>query len=41
MKFDILRPPLQVQYIPTEDDLALCREAGSMLADKALEISKS
>ena len=40
MKVRILREPIQVQYVPRADDLALCREAGSMLADQALEISQ-
>ncbi|MGD9872760.1 MAG: FprA family A-type flavoprotein [Kiritimatiellia bacterium] len=40
MKVRILREPIQVQYVPRADDLALCREAGSMLADQALEICK-
>ena len=37
MKFEILRDPLQCRYAPTEEVLAQCREAGKLLARKALE----
>lgn len=37
MKFEILREPLQSQYVPTAGILDECRAAGKMLARKALE----
>jgi len=37
MKVDLLRDPLQVQFVPTEEDLEQCREAGRLLGRKALE----
>ena len=39
MDFEILREPLQVQYRPTPEVLAECRETGEMMADKAIEIA--
>jgi flavorubredoxin len=38
-KVEILRPPLKGKYTPTDEVLAECREAGRMLAEKALEIA--
>ncbi len=40
MKVETMRDPLSVQYVPTEEDLQVCREAGRALAEKALEISQ-
>ncbi len=37
MKFQILREPLQVQFVPDAAVLEECREAGRMLARKAIE----
>ncbi len=37
MKFDLVRPVLHVQYVPTQEDLDTCREAGRLLAQKASE----
>ena len=37
MKFDIIRPPLNVQFVPDEDKLEECREAGRQLAQSAVE----
>jgi flavorubredoxin len=39
MKFEILREPLQVQFVPGEEVLDECRAAGKMLAEKALAAS--
>lgn len=41
MKVDILREPLQAQFLPTDDILEECREAGRMLAAKAIELAAS
>jgi len=41
MKFDILREPIKSQFKPTETVLDECREAGKILAEKALEMSSS
>ncbi len=38
MKFELLREPLQVQFVPKPADLELCREAGRQLARRALEL---
>jgi len=35
MKFEILREPLQAQFVPSEETLEECRAAGRLLADKA------
>ncbi len=40
MKVDILREALQVQFVPTETDLAACREAGRLLGRTAAEIGE-
>jgi flavorubredoxin len=37
MKFDLVRPALHVQFVPTEDNLEECREAGRLLAQKTVE----
>jgi len=37
MKIDLVRPALHVQYVPTEEELEDCREAGRLLAQKAKE----
>jgi flavorubredoxin len=37
MKFDLVRPALHVQFVPSEEDLATCREAGRLLGQKAAE----
>lgn len=37
-KFEMLREPLEALYAPTPEVLAECREAGRMLADRALEL---
>ena len=37
MKFDIIRPPLTSQFVPTDETLSECREAGRLLAQKAIE----
>ena len=37
MKVDLVRPPLHVQFVPTEEDLEECRNAGRELAEKAIE----
>jgi len=37
MKFDIIRPPLTNQYVPGEEALEECREAGRQLAKAAIE----
>jgi flavorubredoxin len=39
MKFEILREPLQCQFVPGEEILDECRAAGRMLADKALAVA--
>jgi flavorubredoxin len=39
MKFEILREPLQAQFVPGEEILKECRAAGRMLADKALALT--
>ncbi len=38
-KFDLLREPLECQYRPTPEIVAQCRQAGQMLAEKALELA--
>lgn len=38
-KFEILREPLECQYRPTPEVLQECRDAGKMLADKALSLA--
>ncbi|MFH1312498.1 MAG: FprA family A-type flavoprotein [Candidatus Eisenbacteria bacterium] len=38
MKFEILREPLQAQFVPGGDVLDECRAAGKMLAEKALAV---
>lgn len=40
MKWEILREPLKAQFRPTPEVLAECKEAGVMLAQKALEVVK-
>ena len=35
MKWEILRPPLKAQYRPTPEILEECRQAGTMLGEKA------
>ncbi len=35
MKWDIVREMLEVQYVPTPEDLSACREAGRLLAAEA------
>lgn len=35
MKFDLLRDPVQAQFVPTAEALAECREAGRALGEKA------
>ena len=37
MKFDLVRPALHVQFVPSEEDLEDCREAGRLLGQKAIE----
>ena len=37
MKVQLLRPPLKCQFVPTEEMLEECREAGKMLAAEALK----
>ena len=39
MKIELLREPIEVQFAPDAAALDVCREAGRVLADKALEIS--
>lgn len=39
MKFDLLREPLVSQYVPDAEKLEECRQAGAMLARRALEIT--
>lgn len=39
MKCDLLREPIQVQFVPTQEDLDACREAGEQLAIKAIEMA--
>jgi flavorubredoxin len=39
IKFEILREPLQAQFVPTKEVLEECVEAGRMLADKALMLA--
>ena len=39
MKFEILREPLECQFVPTAATLAECREAGKMLAKRARSLS--
>lgn len=41
MKVDIMREPLQTQYVPGPDVLEQCREAGRALAEKALAAAKT
>ncbi|HBF34311.1 TPA: MBL fold metallo-hydrolase [Candidatus Sumerlaeota bacterium] len=41
MKMEILRPVLNSQYVPTEEILKECFEAGQMLAQKAQEMTKT
>jgi len=36
MKFEIMREPLEAKYRPGEAELEECRQAGKMLAEKAL-----
>ena len=40
MKFEILREPLQVQFVPTPEVLLECRAAGELLAQRALAAKK-
>lgn len=40
MKFEILREPLQVQFVPDAAMLEECREAGRMLARRAISLSE-
>jgi len=40
MKVELLRDPLQVQFVPTEEDLEQCREAGRLLGRKATEVGE-
>jgi flavorubredoxin len=37
MKFDLVQSALHVQFVPSEEDLESCREAGRLLAQKAME----
>jgi hypothetical protein len=37
MKFDIIREPLQSQFKPTPAIIEECRDAGELLAKKAIE----
>lgn len=39
MKVEVMQDPLRVQFVPEEADLEKCREAGKMLAQKALEMA--
>ena len=39
LKWEILREPLRSQYSPTPEILDECREAGKMLAQKAVEMA--
>ena len=39
MKVDILREPILSQFVPTEDILSECREAGKLLATTAREVT--
>jgi len=39
MKWEILRQPLKAQYRPTPGTLNECREAGRMLAEKAIDMA--
>ncbi len=41
MKFDKLRDPIEAQWRPTPEVLAECREAGRLLAEKALEVARA
>ena len=41
MKWHIMREPLKARYRPGPESLGECREAGKMLAEKALEMSAS
>lgn len=41
IKVDILREPLQCQYVPDDATLEECRAAGRMLAEKALQMARS
>jgi len=41
MKWDVLRDPIKVKFRPNPEDLAMCREAGELLAKKAIEIHES
>jgi flavorubredoxin len=41
MKVQILREPLQVQFVPGEAALEQCREAGRLLASKAVEMARA
>lgn len=40
MKWEIMREPLKAKYKPTAEVLEECHEAGKMLAEKALEMSR-
>jgi len=37
MKFDLIHPVMHVQYVPKEEELQACREAGRLLAQKAIK----
>lgn len=39
MKWQILHEPIKSKYRPTDDVLAVCREAGKLLADKTRELA--
>ena len=39
MGCEILCAPVQVQFVPTNDDLDACRDLGRMLADKAIKMA--
>jgi len=39
MKFDLLREPLISQYVPDAEKLEECRQAGAMLARRALDVT--
>jgi flavorubredoxin len=41
MKLEIVRDPIKVQWRPGEEDLDACREAGRLLAERALSVSSS
>ena len=40
MKFEILRDPINAQWRPSPEVLEECREAGRLLAEKALEVAR-